>query len=304
MPPSVEPTVQQPTVFVPAGLPSPVLTQATTSRAPSDDATLALALLNRGGGAVGGELRQSFFGGQLRLSYQVQRDVITGSAVALEALIRLAHRERGLLTPAEFLPEAESLRVMHEIDAWVLQRVCQDGAWLLSRGCTVDLALNTTATQLSRPGFVGAVEEEVRKAGLPAGMLTLEIGALDALAHLASVRAVADALPRRGVRLSVGDVSPGRRSPHHLRQITLGELKLDRAFIARLTGDDADVAGEELRELVWAARDLGARVVAEGIETPQQYEVAAAAFCDRGQGFLLGRPAPLEQVAALVTARA
>ena len=292
----------QATVFVPAG--APVTSGGgIASRMRPEDAGLTLALLNRAGSSSESELRQALPGGQLRLSYQIQRDIITGSVVALEALIRWAHPERGLLTPAEFLPLAQAAGLMERIEAWALQRVCQDGAWLLSRGCTVDVALNVTAAQLIRPGFVASIEREVRTTGLPSGMLTVEIGAQDALDHLAAVRDVSLALPRRGVRLSVSDVSPGRLSPHRLRQIQVGELKIDRAFTARLDQPGADEVAEELQDIVTAARSMGARVVAEGIETNHQFEVAAAAFCDRAQGFLLGRPVPLEQIAPLVTGR-
>lgn len=278
------------------------LDTATTAGGTGDGtaaAQLALGLLARRPDSLEAELQKALGGGQLRMHYQPQLDVRTSTVVAMEALIRWAHPDHGLLTPAQFLPLAQSNGLMGMIDSWALRTACRDGAWLASRGYPVEVAVNVTASQLTDARFVTEVEGATRAAQLPLELLTVEMGLRDVLCHIYSARDVALALRRRGVRVSVSDIGTGAASPERLSQLQVGEVKVDRGLTAGL-----DVAaygsGDAVRQVVEAAHAAGARVVAEGIETPAQYEIARAAGCDRAQGYLLGRPAPLDDLAGLL----
>ncbi|WP_182111838.1 MULTISPECIES: EAL domain-containing protein [unclassified Actinotalea] len=262
-------------------------------------AQLALGLFNRRPDALEVELQRELGGGQLRMHYQPQLDLGDGRVVAMEALIRWAHPDHGLMTPGQFLPLAESNGLMGMIDTWALRTACRDGAWLASRGRTIEVAVNVTASQLTDPTFLTEVEQATRAAGLPIELLTVEMGLRDVLAQIYAARDVALGLHRRGVRVSVSDVGTGASSPGRLAQLRVGEVKVDRALTAAM--DDASIGTVDVvREIVAAAKADGARVVAEGIETPAQYEAARLAGCDRAQGYLLGRPAPLEDLAGLL----
>ncbi|MBX9246551.1 EAL domain-containing protein [Actinotalea ferrariae] len=278
-------------------------TRATTPSSPADGAPaaaqLALGLLARRPDSLETELQKALGGGQLRMHYQPQVDMRTSTVVAMEALIRWAHPDHGLLTPAQFLPLAQSAGLMGMIDSWALRTACRDGAWLAARGYRVEVAVNVTASQLTDARFITEVETATRAANLPLELLTVEMGLRDVLGHIYSARDVALALRRRGVRVSVSDIGTGASSPERLSQLQVGEVKVDRGLTAGL--DDATFgSAEAVRQVVAAGQAAGARVVAEGIETPAQYEAARAAGCDRAQGYLLGRPAPLDDLAGLL----
>lgn len=262
-------------------------------------AQLALGLLARRPDSLETELQKALGGGQLRMHYQPQVDMASSTVVAMEALIRWAHPDHGLLTPAQFLPLAQSAGLMGMIDSWALRSACRDGAWLASRGYGIEVAVNVTAAQLTDARFVTEVETVTRTSGLPLELLTVEMGLRDVLGHIYAARDVALALRRRGVRVSVSDIGTGASSPDRLAQLQVGEVKVDRGLVAGL---DSPTFGsmDALRQVIASAGDVGSRVVAEGIETPAQYEAARAAGCDRGQGYLLGRPAPLEDLAGLL----
>ncbi len=275
---------------------------ATTAGSSADGtaaAQLALGLLARRPDSLETELQKALGGGQLRMHYQPQLDVRTSTVVAMEALIRWAHPDHGLLTPAQFLPLAQSAGLMGMIDSWALRTACRDGAWLAARGYPVEVAVNVTASQLTDARFITEVETATRVANLPLELLTVEMGLRDVLSHIYSARDAALALRRRGVRVSVSDIGTGASSPDRLSQLQVGEVKVDRGLTAGLD-DVAYGSADAVRQVVDAAHGAGARVVAEGIETPAQYEAARAAGCDRAQGYLLGRPAPLDDLAGLL----
>lgn len=277
------------------------LTGASTAAADgaADAAHLALGLLARRPDSLETELQKALGGGQLRMHYQPQLDMGTGRVAAMEALIRWAHPDHGLLTPAQFLPLAQSNGLMGMIDSWALRTACRDGAWLAARGYAVEVAVNVTASQLTDARFITEVETATRTANLPLELLTVEMGLRDVLGHIYAARDVALALRRRGVRVSVSDIGTGPSSPERLAQLQVGEVKVDRGLTAGLD-DPAFGSAAAVRQVVEIARATGTRVVAEGIETPAQYEAARAAGCDRAQGYLLGRPAPLDDVAGLL----
>ena len=184
---------------------------------------------------------------------------------------------------------------MSLIDTWALTTACRDGAWLASRGHPVEVAVNVTASQLTSPRFIWEVEDAASAAELPLTSLTFELGLRDVLSHIYAARDVALALRRRGARVSVSEIGAGASAPERLSPLKVGEVKVDRGLIAALEdptiGSAAVVAG-----VVAVAHASGARVVAEGIETVRQHEAALEAGCDRAQGYLLGRPAPLEDL--------
>jgi EAL domain-containing protein (putative c-di-GMP-specific phosphodiesterase class I) len=264
-----------------------------------DGAALALGLLNRRTAPLDVDLYQALRGGQLRLHYQGQFDLRTGGLVALEALIRWAHPEHGLLSPADFLSSARHAGLMVAIDRWVVRAACTDGAWLASHGHPIEIAVNVSAAQLADAELVGRVLAELDRSGMAPELLTLELGQHDVLEDLGSASAVALAFGLHGVRTSVSDVGAGSTSARDLQLLHADEIKIDRRMTAGLTHEHPGAAGAVGR-VVAVARRLRARVVIEGVETEAQYLAAQAAGCDRAQGYLLARPAPLEDLAHLL----
>ena len=265
-------------------------------------AQLALGLLSRRDPALHSDLLEALSGGQLRLHYQGQFDLRTGGLVSLEALIRWAHPREGLLSPAQFLPMAQDAGLMSAIDRWALHKACADGAWLAERGHPVEIAVNVSAAQLSDRSFPTSVQEVADRAGCATELLTLEIGQKDVLLDLDTASAVVLELGQLGIRTSISEVGAASTSDRDLQVLHVDEVKIDRRLTAGV-GSGPRGTDDVVRRVVAAARQLRARVVIEGVETEAQYRFAQDVGCDRAQGYLLERPAALEDLAHLLVRR-
>ena len=265
-------------------------------------AQLALGLLSRRAPALHSDLMEALSGGQLRLHYQGQFDLRTGGLVALEALIRWAHPREGLLAPARFLPMAQDAGLMSAIDRWALQTACADGAWLAQRGHPVEIAVNVSAAQLTDRSFPASVHDVADRAGCATELLTLEIGQKDVLLDLDTASAVALELGILGIRTSISEVGAASTSDRDVQVLHADEIKIDRRLTAGV-GAGPGETDDVVRGVVAAARQLRARVVIEGVETEAQYRFAREVGCDRAQGYLLERPAALEDLAHLLARR-
>lgn len=240
------------------------------------------------------ELRLAAERGEIVAQYQPQVDLRDGHLVALEALSRWRHPRRGLIPPQAFIPLAEASGVVDVIGDAMLDAACRYGAALASTGRRIEIAVNVAAAQLSDDGFAEKVAGCLSRWGMPGQLLTVELTETrpspeEATAALAHVR-------RIGVGVSIDDVCTVEEAEIRMRELPVTELKVDRSVIGRLP-HARDVAAA----LVGYARDLGLRIVAEGIETwPQLAAVRELGF-DRAQGYLLGRPVPPGRITARLT---
>lgn len=239
-------------------------------------------------------------GGELCVYYQPVWDLATGRAAGVEALVRWQHPSQGLMHPAQFIPIAEDSGLIIPLGYWVLERACRDmRSWLERRGdeAPATVSVNLSGKQLMRPGLVGRVAEILQRTGLEARYLTLEVTESVLAADVEGASTRLRQLRDLGVRLAMDDFGTGYSSLASLQSLPLDAVKIDRAFIARLS--DGDDAAAVVAAIITLARTMRLGVTAEGIETVRQLERLRELGCTTGQGYLLARPMPADDLATL-----
>lgn len=242
------------------------------------------------------ELRVALQGHALSLSYQPQIDLRDGGVVALEALVRWNHPERGPLPAGLFIGVAEERGLIEELGAQVLDTgLAQFARWRAAGQAPDRLSVNVSSRQLINPRFVERLEHILAATGLAGEQLELEISEGLLLEDTESTLRTVDLLGDLGVRLAIDDFGTGYSSLSYLRRLPFQVVKIDRSFISGLPAQ-ADPASI-VDTILAMATALGKAVVAEGIETPDQLAYLRDHGCALGQGYLLGRPLPADAVA-------
>jgi EAL domain-containing protein (putative c-di-GMP-specific phosphodiesterase class I) len=220
------------------------------------------------------------------------KELSSGAVVAMEALVRWQHPTLGIVAPTEFIPLAEETGLIIEVGRWVLEEACtQCAAWRAEGYDGVDVSVNVSGRQLDDPEFPGMVESVLDATGLPASALSMEITESVIVTEGSVGHETLADLQRLGVRIAIDDFGIGYSSLSYLAKLPVHALKVDRTFIAGLgTAQDGSIVAA----MVDLAHKLGLEVVAEGVETETELEQLRQADCDEAQGFLLGRPAPLQ----------
>jgi diguanylate cyclase (GGDEF)-like protein/PAS domain S-box-containing protein len=234
-------------------------------------------------------LRTALVRDQLRLHMQPIVDLTTGQVVGREALLRWEHPERGLLPPAWFLPVAEESGLIDAVGRWVLEEAARIAVATPGLGY---VAVNVSPSQVRRANLLGDVEDSLKSSGLHPSGLVIELTESVMLGSASAGRRQLHQLERLGVRLMVDDFGTGFSALSHLRDLPVAGIKIDRTFTAGLGRDrQCDRIVEALTGL---ARGLGVDIVAEGVETTQQRDVLAGFGCAHAQGYLFGRPEPVD----------
>ena len=227
------------------------------------------------------------------LHYQPQVDC-DGEWIGAEALLRWAHPERGLVAPGEFIPLAEETGLILPIGRWVLETACQRlKAWSGDRRSRdLHLSVNVSARQFSQPDFVEQVAETLRATGAPAERLVLELTESVMLDDVAGAADKMNALKALGVGFAVDDFGTGYSSLAYLTRLPLDQIKIDRSFVRNLPGSANDAA--VAHTIITLAESLGLAVIAEGVETEAQRRFLERHGCPSFQGFLFGKPMPID----------
>jgi diguanylate cyclase (GGDEF)-like protein/PAS domain S-box-containing protein len=251
------------------------------------------------------ELRRALERDELRVVFQPVVDLGDGSVVAVEALVRWQHPDRGLLDPIEFVPVAEDSGLIAPLGRWVLEAACREGAALQRRFPRADpllLCVNTSAHQIADAAFPAEVAAIARRSGLAPGSLALEITETVLMEEAHAPVTVLAQLRDYGLRLMLDDFGTGYSSLGYLKRFPLDVVKVDRSFIAGLGRDEEDSA--IVAAVISMAHTLGLTVVAEGVERGEQVDQLRRLGCDRVQGRLLARPLPAGELEALMAAGA
>ena len=241
------------------------------------------------------ELREALLRDQFQVLYQPQVDIASWRIVGAEALIRWNHPKLGMVSPVEFIPLAEESGLINNIGAWVLARACSDIQGPLAG---LHVAVNCSAVQLQRAGFVNELEQLMRAHNVPPDTLEIEVTESLLMENLSTALENLHAIKALGLRVALDDFGTGYSSLAYLRRFPFDKLKIDRAFIRELiTTSDARAI---VRTILNLAKILGMDTVAEGVEEPAQLEVLARNGCASIQGFLVARPMPAEDLATMV----
>ncbi len=236
-------------------------------------------------------MRRALDRGELRVHYQPQIDLTNGALVGAEALIRWIDPDRGLVGPDEFIAVAEDCGLILPIGAWVIAEVCrQQGVWRAAGLGLVPIAVNVSALQIQRGGFVAGVIEALDRQGVPESALSLEITESVLLRSPDAVGESMRRLAQAGIRLALDDFGTGFSSLNHLKQMPLHRLKIDASFVKGLPDNARDAA--IVRAVLSLAHHLGIEVVAEGVESAQQAEFLDGSGCRIAQGFLWSKAVP------------
>ncbi|MGH8157337.1 MAG: putative bifunctional diguanylate cyclase/phosphodiesterase [Rhodanobacter sp.] len=245
------------------------------------------------------ELRQALARNEFSLLYQPSVELRTGRIVAVEALLRWQHPDRGEVLPGEFIPVAEGLGMIRRIDEWVMQAVCaQIQVWDLAGMPPIRVAVNVSARWFGHPAFVDGVSRTLQSRQLSPKRLLLEITESAMLRLGDETERTMRTLHALGIDVAVDDFGTGYSSMAYLKLPAVAFLKIDRSFVTGLPGNANDAAIAEA--MLAMSRSLGLGTIAEGIETEAQHDFLLRAGCAEGQGYLYSYPLKADEILHLL----
>jgi diguanylate cyclase (GGDEF)-like protein/PAS domain S-box-containing protein len=245
------------------------------------------------------DLRYALGRNEFVLHYQPKINLQTGQITGMEALIRWKHAQRGMVSPAQFVPIAEECGLILPIGRWVLLQACkQSRAWSDAGIGVVSVAINVSAAEFQDKDFLSGVRTALIATGVEPANLELEMTESALMVDAESTLGTLAALKAMGVQLAIDDFGTGYSSFTYLRRFPVDALKLDQSFVQEITSDPGDAS------IVSAMIDIGKsvhlRVIAEGVETREQLEFLQRHGCTEGQGYYFSRPAPADQASKLL----
>jgi diguanylate cyclase (GGDEF)-like protein len=251
--------------------------------------------------ALLGELRTAIEDGQLAVAYQPKVEVASGRIIGAEALVRWNHPRRGFIPPDEFIPVAEHTGLLRPLTLFVLESALEQCARWRAAGFELDIAVNLSVRNLLDVEMPNDVQRLLAKFSLPPSVLELEITESALLADPIRTHGVLQELHRIGVGISIDDFGTGYSSLSYLRRMPVDELKIDKSFVSDMALDEN--AALIVRSTIDLGRNLGLRVVAEGVETREVWEQLAALGCHVAQGYFFGRAVAAPQFLRHIAAR-
>ena len=241
------------------------------------------------------ELRRALEQQELRVYYQPVHDLKTSRLIGVEALVRWEHPQRGLVSPAEFIPIAERTGLIAEIDTWVMRQACEQMCQWQQAGVVLSfVAVNVSSRLFARRELFGQVAKVLRETGLDPACLELEVTESAVMDDPEVALEQMHRLRELGVRLAIDDFGTGYSSLLRLKRMPVQKLKIDQGFVAGLPWDEDDAA--IVRVIIALAQSMGMQVHAEGIEQVEQAGFLLEHGCDLGQGYWFGRPVPAGQL--------
>jgi len=252
-------------------------------------------------GSIEEDLHRALENREFALHYQPKVHLKTGAVVGAEALIRWTHPIRGLLSPGRFIAVAEETGLILPIGAWVLREACLQAKTWKDAGLTAgSMAVNVSAVQFQEDGFLVGLCSVLSDTGLDPRSLELEITESVLMKDTEASVSILKAVREIGVRVAVDDFGTGYSSLSYLRRLPLDSLKIDQSFLHKIHSapDDSII----ISAIIGMGRNLGLRVIAEGVETAEETAFLKANDCDEGQGYFFSRPATAQQFVKMLAA--
>ena len=248
------------------------------------------------------DLHRAIERGEFVLHYQPRYDLASGMLCACEALLRWQHPTRGAISPSEFVPLAEESGLVVPIGEWVLREACQQLQRWHAKGLDVcPISVNISARQFRSLELLSMIRSVLDETGVDPRLLEVEITETTLMHNTEETLSILGQLHALGIKISVDDFGTGYSSLAYLKRFPVDLLKIDRSFVHDLVvdADDAIIVSA----IIGLARSLQLRVVAEGVETPEQVDFLKRRGCDEVQGFLFSKPLPPGQIESLFNLR-
>jgi diguanylate cyclase (GGDEF)-like protein len=246
-----------------------------------------------------GQLRNAVKNQEFILHYQPQIDIASGHIVGTEALVRWQHPELGLIPPGKFIPLAERSGLVIPMGDWVLNEACRQARIWHDKGHALMMAVNLSALQFKRGNLLETVTHALKRSGLPAELLELELTESILLQDVDVAIKTLRSLKDMGVKLSIDDFGTGYSSLSYLKRLAVNKLKIDQSFVRDLAADPDSAA--IVRAIIQLGHTLQLTVIAEGVETDAQLTFLRNYGCDEAQGYLYSRPIPATEFVKLLS---
>ncbi|RXT04539.1 bifunctional diguanylate cyclase/phosphodiesterase [Ammoniphilus sp. CFH 90114] len=242
------------------------------------------------------DLNRALYTQEFHLVYQPQVHIETGEIVGIEALIRWNHKERGLIPPAEFIPLAEKTGIIHSLGEWVIRTACEHGKKLHQQGNNIRIGVNLSPVQLNSPSFTQVISRILEQTGYNPAFLNLEITESMTM-DIDKAFPKLQELKELGISLSIDDFGTGYSSLGYLKKFPIDHLKIDQSFFSsfQLEEDKAII-----KTIIQLAQTLKLKVIAEGVETEEQYQFLAEQDCHEAQGYYFYKPLHIDEIEKLI----
>lgn len=237
-----------------------------------------------------GALRAAIADNELALYYQPQIDLQTGIIHSVEALIRWNHPDYGCVPPDQFIPLAEQTGLIQPLSMWVLEEAIRQCADWLQRGIQLTISVNLSTHNLHEADLPARIAHLLIHYGLPARYLCVEVTESAVMTDIGQAVEILNQISEMGIKIAIDDFGTGYSSLAYLKRLPVNELKIDRFFVKQMITDPIDAT--IVQSTVKMARDLGLKVVAEGVENQETSNLLADYSCDCGQGYFWSRPVP------------
>ena len=246
-------------------------------------------------------LRGALERGEFALQYQPKVNLATGAITGAEALLRWHHPVQGTIFPGLFIPIAEECRLIVPIGQWVLREACRQAQTWRDGGLTMDqMAVNISAIEFQAKGFLDNVKSILKETGFEPHCLELELTESVLMQNAEATASLLNELKAMGVRLAIDDFGTGYSSLSYLSRFPIDTLKIDQSFVWKMTSDSGDAT--IVSTVINMGKSLNQRVVAEGVERPEQLVFLQARHCDEGQGYHFSKPLCAEAFATVLGA--
>lgn len=251
---------------------------------------------------VESHLRRALQNDEFKLYYQPKFNLLNSEITGAEILLRWNNDVLGQVSPAEFIPVAESTGLIIDLGQWVLKKACEQiKLWADKYHYMLSFSINISPIQLANNQFLRTLEQTIEDNQIPPGFLELEITENLLIGDNSEISKVLNSISDMGVKLALDDFGIEYSSLNRLNTLPIDTLKIDKTFIADIKNDHDKVVIIDI--IIKLAQELGMNIVAEGIETPQQLRYLVSRKCHYGQGFLLSKPLPSEEFAELAYAK-